>query len=159
MTRRGAYQAGAQGLVARSLGGRVRAVRMAFGWTQRELAALLHVPQASVSQWESGKAKPSGPVLAHLARVLGLTEEAIVQGTGFTLPSLPVRPEEAMAIWLVVEGASPRRMLLPPAAAGEVWHVPLGDCAAEPLSKSEVTRRIAKALGAGGAAWILVREP
>lgn len=42
------------------------------GWTQRELAAKVHLPQAHISAIETGKVAPRYDTVLELVRVLGL---------------------------------------------------------------------------------------
>ena len=157
MTRRGAYQATSSMTTPSQIGERIKTIRRAWGWTQGELAIILHVPQPAVSAWEANRSKPIGPVLAHLLEVFGITKEALLEGKGFTIPD----PEVALSTrnLVVAESESMRPVALPRASAGEVWRVePEGD---EPvlLSIKDATRYLQQVVQDGGAAWIVVRRP
>ena len=49
-----------------SFGGRIKAVRLTWGWSQQKLAEAVNVDQASISFWERDKIKPSGTGLLAL---------------------------------------------------------------------------------------------
>ncbi|WP_412064011.1 helix-turn-helix domain-containing protein [Rhizobium sp. SYY.PMSO] len=50
-------------------------IREKRGWSQRTLGDFVGVDQGTISKWESGKAKPSGPAQKLLDR-LSIIEEA-----------------------------------------------------------------------------------
>ena len=56
---------------------RIRKYRIALGMTQRELARLLGVRQATISQWECGQACPSSKLLLQAAKILDTLAEAL----------------------------------------------------------------------------------
>jgi len=58
------------GVMAMSLGERIRKERMARGFTQEVLAGLLRVHRTSVGNWESGRTSPKGLHLWMLEKVL-----------------------------------------------------------------------------------------
>jgi transcriptional regulator with XRE-family HTH domain len=53
------------------LGGRLRAARLTEGLSQAQVGEKLHVTGATISNWESGKTKPSDTELKKLQRILG----------------------------------------------------------------------------------------
>ena len=62
----------------RALGTRLRAARVAAGWTQRELAERADLADRYLSRLELGLAMPSVWVVARLARHLGVSLDALV---------------------------------------------------------------------------------
>lgn len=58
-------------MVPKMSGIEVKNIREKLGITQVELAEKLGVTQAALSQWESGKRKPSGPVVVLLRQIEG----------------------------------------------------------------------------------------
>jgi transcriptional regulator with XRE-family HTH domain len=54
----------------------LRAWRADKGFRQRELAALLGAGEARVSQWESGRAKPTLTQAIRLARLTGIAPDS-----------------------------------------------------------------------------------
>ena len=59
-------------------GDKIRAGRTAQHMTQRQLADELHVTVQAVSQWENNKTQPDSDKLLHLARVLGITTDDLL---------------------------------------------------------------------------------
>lgn len=73
-----------------TLGQRIRALRVAFGMTQKELGDRLRTDQTTVSSWErEGLGQIAGPSLVALAIVLGTTPDALLTGVGFAVPEEP----------------------------------------------------------------------
>jgi transcriptional regulator with XRE-family HTH domain len=72
-----------------TLGGRIRLVRKAWGWTQEDLAQALGNDRQIVSYWELDKAKPTRSAMHLLAQVLNLSVETLANGDGFSIPDLP----------------------------------------------------------------------
>ena len=58
---------------------KIRAVRLGRGWTQARLARELEVAQPSVSQWENGRAIPTGPQIRRFEKKL---DESLTQTFG-----------------------------------------------------------------------------
>jgi len=79
--------------VPRTLGERLRSLRMAWGWTQGQLAAALNTDQTAISAWELDKTRPSGAALLSIAHLFGLGLEAL-DGAG-TFPP-PARTDSAL---------------------------------------------------------------
>jgi len=59
-------------------GDKIRAGRTAQHMTQQQLADELHVTVQAVSQWENNKTQPDSDKLLHLARVLGITTDDLL---------------------------------------------------------------------------------
>jgi transcriptional regulator with XRE-family HTH domain len=72
-----------------TLGGRIRVVRKAWGWTQEALAQALGNDRQIVSYWELDKAKPTRSAMQLLAQVLNLSLDVLVSGDGFSIPDMP----------------------------------------------------------------------
>ena len=72
-----------------TLGGRIRLVRKAWGWTQEDLARALGNDRQIVSYWELDKAKPTRSAMQLLAQVLNLSAEDLASGDGFSIPDMP----------------------------------------------------------------------
>ncbi len=56
----------------------IERLRLAKGWTQRELAGAAGISQTSLSHYEAGLASPGTVSLSKLARALGLTTEQLL---------------------------------------------------------------------------------
>ena len=61
---------------------RVRELREALGWTQRELGELVHVSRQAVNAIETGKFDPSIWLAYDLARLFGVTIEELFDFEG-----------------------------------------------------------------------------
>lgn len=72
-----------------TLGGRIRLVRKAWGWTQEDLARALGNDRQIVSYWELNKAKPTRSAMQLLAQVLNLSADALASGDKFSIPDRP----------------------------------------------------------------------
>ncbi|HNX95636.1 MAG TPA: helix-turn-helix transcriptional regulator [Holophaga sp.] len=73
----------------RSLGDRVRKIRKAWRWTQRDIAERLNLQTASVSAWERGVALPTGSSLVSLAALLNTSPEVLKGDAPFSIPDQP----------------------------------------------------------------------
>lgn len=73
----------------RTVGERIRAIRLAWGWTQGELADRLGTKQQLLSHWERGIAEPSAAAMASLCATLNVRPEAMTTGEGFSVPDMP----------------------------------------------------------------------
>ena len=65
---------------AKKTGALIREIRTEQGMTQKDLAAKLHVSEAAVSKWETGKGFPDIVILETLADVLGISMTSILKG-------------------------------------------------------------------------------
>jgi len=157
MTRRGAYQ-NSRTVSPSTLGQRIRVIRQAWGWTQKELAESLHVPQAAISQWEGGKSKPSGPALASLLNLFHLPESALFDGVGFSIPDY-VEAEPVVSRHLVyMYDGDPSPIQLPPARPGTAWGIKEGQGAHQMFTEEEAVNFVREALQTGSCLWILKRH-
>ena len=64
------------------LGSKIRQRREALGMTRQELADRLFVTVPAVSQWENGRSQPDSDRILQLARILGTTADALLDGSG-----------------------------------------------------------------------------
>lgn len=92
MPSRGPYETSPPVDHPRTLGERIKSVRMNWHWTQAELGAALNTDQTAVSGWERERTTPSGPTLAALASLFQSTPEVLLSGRGFTIPIAPAVP-------------------------------------------------------------------
>jgi transcriptional regulator with XRE-family HTH domain len=61
-------------------GRRVVGLRLARGWSQRDLARAADINPSQVSHMENGQVAPGAEILARVARVLGLTMDELWHG-------------------------------------------------------------------------------
>jgi transcriptional regulator with XRE-family HTH domain len=93
------------------IGGRIREMREARGWSRTDLAEAAGVSMRAVTQWERNEREPSwGNVLA-LAEALGVTCEAFTKP-----PTRKVRPGRRRPAKMVAEAPAAKR----PRKAAEV---------------------------------------
>jgi transcriptional regulator with XRE-family HTH domain len=89
MTRKGPYGLKTSSKPPETLGGRIAAIRKAWGWTQGDLAVRLRLKTAAVSAGERGKAVPAGTSLLSLASLLNTTPDVLLGVSAFTIPDQP----------------------------------------------------------------------
>ncbi len=77
------------------LGTRIRAVRLAQGLTQEQLARAVGVTRSAVAQWETGRAGQVGGNLTRIAQVLGTNAAFLLSGEQDAgAAPLPLRGDE-----------------------------------------------------------------
>ena len=77
-----------------TLNERLLIARGRTGWDQKEVALLLHIRQATVSDWETGKAIPGGDSLQAVCRLYaerGVNPSWIMTGDSLIMTALAVR--------------------------------------------------------------------
>lgn len=89
MSQRGPYETTPPSARPKTLGERIKAVRIAWRWTQAELGMALNTDQTAISAWERERVKPSGPTLAALVHLFQNSPEALETGRGFQIPEAP----------------------------------------------------------------------
>ena len=81
------------------LADKITDLRKKNGWSQEELAGKLGVSRQSVSKWENGIVDPSTSNLLALAKLYGISAEALLQNIthGQSGAQHPSDPEEGSA--------------------------------------------------------------
>ena len=64
----------------KSVGSFIAALRKARGWTQKDLAELLHVSDKTVSRWETGDGAPDLALVPVLAELFGVSCDELLRG-------------------------------------------------------------------------------
>lgn len=64
----------------RSLGAFLAALRREKGWTQKELAELLHVSDKTVSRWERDESVPDLFLVPDIAQLYGISSDELIRG-------------------------------------------------------------------------------
>ncbi|WP_052212472.1 helix-turn-helix domain-containing protein [Anaerovibrio lipolyticus] len=59
---------------------RLKLARFAKGWNCKELALYTGISAAIISRYERGTSQPTAPVLAKLARALGVSTDYLILG-------------------------------------------------------------------------------
>ena len=72
-----------------SLGERIASYRKKAGYSQEGLAEQLGVSRQAVSKWETGEATPDAERIIALAKVLGVTTDALLLGREEPAPAHP----------------------------------------------------------------------
>lgn len=60
------------------LGNQIRELRLAFGWSQVELARRLNISKQTVSNWENDNIQPSIEMLVHLAEIFRVSTDYLL---------------------------------------------------------------------------------
>jgi DNA-binding transcriptional regulator YiaG len=154
MNSRGAYGTKKALTGPSTFGERLRCLRIAWGWSQGRLAQALGSNQRLVSHWERDIAKPSGAAMTAISSLVGMTTEALLTGTGFTIPDIPAKVE-GVAKETVAQYAALSKFL--PQAVGEsVMLVDINGYQAKPLNLQEAVRAL-KTAKEDHEVWVVVR--
>lgn len=149
MTRKGPYGLKTSPKPPETLGGRIAAIRKAWGWTQGDLAARLRLKAAAVSAWERGKAVPAGTSLLTLAALLNTTPDALLGTAAFTIPDQSQRAAEP-------DWATYR--LPPPGEEDQVLVVNAGIPSGS-VGPKDLRKLAQEALRAGAPVWLVIGFP
>lgn len=157
MTRRGPYHpANTLPKHPKTLGERIKTLRKRAGWTQKELAALLHIPFQAVGNWERGESKPMPHLADQLALLFGQTREAIIDGQGFDPSNVP----EAGAVGpTILPAAGQESIHLKPLTGGATEVFDLTARKGRRFTTGEVLKVIAQRLKENRPIWVLVGPP
>ena len=157
MSPRGAYKAEtAKKIQAKTLGARVRLVRLKWGWPQAELARVLGVPQQSISSWERDKTDPLGPSMANLCRLFRMTEADLRRPGHFEVPDPP--EPDLLVLHCPQRPEGHQDILLPAPRAGEVVHVAVSNGGTESLTVEEAVKALRRAVQAGDQVSLVVKK-
>jgi len=151
---RGAYQAKKpQGPLA-TLGQRIRAVRIAWGWTQGTLAKALGSAQSLISEWEKDISRPSGASLTALARLFHNTTSALSTGRGFKISDPPdAEPRGGQMSKRTIQEL---RQLLPALQEGEILKVNTTSNDSELVVLKEALTALRSAQNEGRPVWLVI---
>ena len=64
----------------KNLGAFLASLRREKGWTQKELAELLHVSDKTVSRWERDESVPDLFLIPDIAQLYGITSDELIRG-------------------------------------------------------------------------------
>jgi len=151
---RGAYGNPKPGDQPSTLGQRIRAVRLAWGWTQAALAKALGSSQSIVSEWEKDISKPSGASLTALSKLFGLSVGALETGRGFKVNDPPdAKPEGGLMSRRQIQDL---KKLLPGLKEGEILQVDVGEENSELVEIKEALALIRQAKKEGRPVWLVI---
>jgi DNA-binding transcriptional regulator YiaG len=147
---RGAY--GKTPTKPKTLGQRVRLVRVTWKWSQTQLANALGTNQQTVSHWEQERQQPTDATLHSLASLLGMEYQALISGKGFFVPS----PPQPIGDLLLPASLAKDLVKLPPMSEENILLVIRGEQSAKPLSPEKATALIHKAHKNKRSVWIVM---
>lgn len=76
--------------MSESLGNLVRWFRLRHGLSQQRMAALVRVPQRTISCWESGIERPEGPQLGRLRDLVSSPPHELIRGLSASVVNCPL---------------------------------------------------------------------
>jgi len=154
---RGAYQSKKPMGPLASLGQRIRAIRITWGWTQGTLARALGSAQSLVSEWEKDVSRPSGASLTALAKLFHTTSSALSTGKGFEISD----PPEAKPVGGEMSKRSIQELkgLLPVLKVGEILQVDTGTKVSELVKLKDAVAVLRSAEKEGRTVWLLIGGP
>jgi transcriptional regulator with XRE-family HTH domain len=130
----------------------VRSIRIAWKWSQTQLAEALGTNQQTVSHWEQERQQPTDATLDALASLFGMGTDALVSGKGFCHPS----PPQPIGSLLVAANLAADLIKLPPACKENIMLVLRNEPSARPLTPHKGTMLIHKAHEEGRPVWIVM---
>ena len=140
-----------------TLGQRIRAIRLAWGWTQITLAKALGSSQSIISEWEKDISKPSGATLTALAKLVDLPVKTLETGRGFRISEPPdAKPEGGLMSKRDVQSL---KRLLPKLGEGEILQVDTGTSDSELVQLKEALKAIRQAQKEGRPVWLVIGNP
>ena len=151
---RGAYQAKKPLGTLASLGQRIRAVRITWGWTQGTLAKALGSAQSLISEWEKDISKPSGASLTALARLFHSTTRALSTGKGFNISDPP--DGEPGGGRMSKRAIEELKQLLPALQEGEILQVDTTARDSELVGLKEALTVLRAAQNEGRSVWLVI---
>ena len=138
-----------------TLGERIRAVRISWGWTLAQLGEAVHYSAKTVWHWEKGKQRPGAPALGAVAGLFGLATEALTTGAGFMIPD----PPRQMGALLVAENYAADMVVLPPNDAEDLIYLEKESGVHERVSLNHLIQTIRAARDNHRPVWLVVGPP
>ena len=135
-----------------TLGKRIKRIRLAWKWSQVQLAEAIHTNQKTLSRWELDKQEPGEPALGALSSLFGLTIQALRSGKGFKVPA----PPRQLGHLLVAEAYAMDLVRLPSVGVEGLLLVHREDESAQPITARKASEAIRKALEEGRPVWVVV---
>lgn len=77
---------------------RIRQLREREHWTQRELAAKLHIANSTLCQYESGARTPSDAVKKELANIFGVSIDYLLGASPIPTPASPTDADTGLEL-------------------------------------------------------------
>jgi len=137
---------------AKTMGERIRQVRLSWEWSQTQLAEALGTNQQTVSHWEQGRQQPTDATLHCLAMLFGMSAEALTSGKSFCVPA----PPKYFGKLLIAANEAADLIKLPSAGKKEIWFVQRDGTGSSTLSPQEASKLIRQAHEDGRPVWVVV---
>jgi len=138
-------------LPASSLGARIKAVRLNWRWSQKDMAHALRVDQATISFWERDKVTPSGSGIVALASLFRTSTQAMEEGVGFRIPDAPEDTRSANQ-----EREVPMGVSLPWGGISATMVVDLGDGSSRGMTPSEAMMSLVTGVHDARRVWVVL---
>jgi transcriptional regulator with XRE-family HTH domain len=135
-----------------TVGKRIRRVRLAWKWSQIQLAEALGTNQQTVSHWERDRQEPTEATFRALSALFGMKSGALKTGEGFQVPD----PPRQVGDLLVAEAYAVDLVKLPPVGEEGLLLVHRTDDSTQPLTARKAAEAIRKAREEGRPVWIVV---
>lgn len=138
-----------------TLGKRIRAVRVGWNWTLKQLGAAIHYSDRAISNWEQETQIPGAPAIGVLADLFGLPVEALETGVGFKIP----QPPRQMGGLLVADNYATDMVVLPAHRRGKIALVDKESGSFEEISATRMTQLAREACGDQRQVWVVIGPP
>jgi transcriptional regulator with XRE-family HTH domain len=138
-----------------TLGERIRAVRLSWGWTLKQLGTAIHYSHQAVWHWEKGIQVPGDPALGAVADLFGLTPEALNTGVGFRIPE----PPRQVGSLLLAENYASDMVILPPNDAEHLICLDKEDGTHEQVSQNRLLQILRAAREGHRPVWLVLGAP
>ncbi len=135
-----------------TLGKRIRRIRLAWKWSQVQLAEAIHTNQKTLPRWELDKQEPGDPALGALSGLFGLSLQELRTGRGFKVPS----PPRQLGQLLVAEAYAVDLVRLPEVGEGGMLLIDREDESAQLITARKATEAIRRAREEGRPVWVVV---
>lgn len=135
-----------------TLGKRIRRIRLAWKWSQGQLAEAIHTNQKTLSRWELDKQEPGDPALWALSGLFGLSLQALRTGRGYKVPA----PPRQLGHLLVAEAYAADLIRLPGVGDTGMVLIHREDESSHPATAKKVAEAIKKAREAGRPVWVIL---
>ena len=157
MTTRGPYKPKSAGGPPKSLGERIRRIRVAWGWSQVTLAKVLHTDQQVVSDWERDRSTPTGASLGALAALFRLLPESLASGDGFKILDPPGSVMDGSP--MSYEQIKELQNAMPTVGVGEILQVDTAASESELVQLKAAFAAIREAQRQGRQVWVILGDP
>ena len=148
MTARRPYAKGPIPAHPKTLGERLRKIRLSWGWNQTDMAQALHTNQKTYSAWERNDAMPPQASLGAVCKFFRTPVEALRDGVDFAVPDIPSymgKPSRVAEAALLVPPAKGRAKLVDQEAGSE-----------RDLTPNRLRAALEKALEQGRPIWLVI---